>query len=261
MLKGLYTAWTGMVNEQNRMDIMTNNLANASTVGFKKEGSTSQAFDDILAVKIKDASLGDERLVQPLGYNNPGVKIGENYTDFTQGSFRVTDNTYDLAIAGEGFFAVEFTNKAGETSTLYTRAGQFTLTNEGYLVNENGDYVLDTQNRRIQLNTLIDSKIDNSGTIWQNDAAVAQIQVADFEDYNYLEKYGETYYRPVEGASLTQADAEIKSGYLEMSNVQIVSEMVNMIAITRAYESNQKIIQTYDGSLDIAVNQLGRLQG
>ena len=261
MLKGLYTAWTGMVNEQKRMDIMTNNLANASTVGYKKEGSTSQAFDDVLALKIKDASMGDERIVQPLAYNTPGVKIGENYTDFTQGSFRITENTYDLALAGDGFFAIELTNKAGETSTMYTRAGQFTLTNEGYLVNENGDYVLDVNNSRIQVDPLLDARIDDDGIIWQNEAQTAQIQVADFEDYNYLEKYGETYFRPVEGAALTQADAAVKSGWLEMSNVQIVSEMVNMISITRAYETNQKIIQTYDSSLEIAVTQLGRLQG
>lgn len=261
MLKGLYTAWTGMVNEQKRMDIMTNNLANASTVGFKKEGSTCQAFDDILAVKIKDASMGSEKIVQPLGYNSPGVMIGENYTDFTQGSFRITENTYDLALAGDGFFAIEFTNKAGETSTMYTRAGQFTLTSEGYLVNENGDFVLDASNNRIQVDPLLDARIDKNGIIWQNEAQVAQIQVADFENYDYLEKYGETYFRPVEGAALTQADAEVRSGWLEMSNVQIVKEMVNMITITRAYETNQKVIQAYDGSLEIAVTQLGRLQG
>ena len=92
MLKGLYTAYTGLINEQNRMDILTNNLANASTVGFKKEGSTSQSFDDILTVKIKDASVGVQN-VQRTGINNPGVKIGENYTDYSQGSFRVTGNT------------------------------------------------------------------------------------------------------------------------------------------------------------------------
>ena len=78
MVKGLYTAYTGMINEQNRMDIMTNNLANASTVGYKKEGSTSQSFDDVLTVKIKDQSVG-MRNVQRLGVKNPGVKIGENY--------------------------------------------------------------------------------------------------------------------------------------------------------------------------------------
>lgn len=258
MVKGLYTAYTGMVNEQNRMDIMTNNLANASTVGYKKEGSTSQSFNDVLTVKIKDQSVG-MRNVQRIGIKNPGVKIGENYTDYTQGSFRITDNTYDLALAGDGFFAIEFTNKAGETDTKYTRAGQFTLNKDGYLVTEEGDYVLDTQNRRIRLNTLLDSKITDDGTIYQNDQAVARIQVTDFEDYDYLEKYGETYYQPIEGDKTTTADAQVKSGYLEMANVQIVSEMVNLISITRAYESNQKVVQTIDGTLDVAANQIGKL--
>lgn len=258
MLKGLYTAYTGMLNEQNRMDILTNNLANASTVGFKKEGATSQSFDSVLAVKIKDQSVGAKN-VQRIGINHPGVKIGENYTDYTQGSFRITGNTYDLALSGQGFFAVEFTNKTGETSTLYTRAGQFTLNKDGYLVNENGDYVLDTQSKRIKLNTLAETAIASDGTIEQNGIPVAKIQVADFEDYNYLEKYGETYYKPVQGAKLTQSDAEVKSGYLEMANVQVVSEMVNLISITRAYESNQKIIQTYDNTLEIAATQLGRV--
>ena len=259
MVKGLYTAYTGMINEQNRMDIMTNNLANASTVGYKKEGSTSQSFDDVLTVKIKDQSVG-MRNVQRLGVKNPGVKIGENYTDYSQGSFRITGNTYDLALSGEGFFAIEFTNKAGETDTKYTRAGQFTLNKDGYLVTEEGDYVLDTQNRRIRLNTLIDSSITDDGTIYQNGQAVAKIQVTDFEDYDYLEKYGETYYQPIQGAKTIAAKAQVKSGYLEMANVQIVSEMVNLISITRAYESNQKVVQTIDDTLDVAVNQIGRVQ-
>lgn len=259
MVKGLYSAYTGMINEQNRMDIMTNNLANATTVGFKKEGTTSQAFNDILAVKIKDESVGLSN-VQKIGINNPGVKIGENYTDYSQGSFRITDNTYDLALSGDGFFAIEFTNKAGETSTKYTRAGQFTLNKEGYLVTQEGDYVLDTSNKKIQLDTLKDAAINKSGMIIQDGRNVAQIQVVDFENYDYLEKYGETYYQPIEGAKMIQTDASVNSGYLEMSNVQTVSEMVNMISITRAYESNQKILQTIDNSLDIAVNQLGRVQ-
>ena len=258
MLKGLYTAYTGMLNEQHRLDPLTNNLANASTVGFKKEGATSESFRDVLTVKIKDTST-NSYMNERIGRANPGVKIGENYTNYTQGSFRITDNTYDLALAGEGFFAIEFTNKAGETSTMYTRGGQFTLNRDGYLVTEDGDYVLDTQSRRIRVDTLQDAKIADDGTITQNDVAVARIGLVDFEDYDYLEKYGETYYRPVEGARTTPATALIKSGYLEMSNVQVVSEMVNLIAITRAYESNQKIIQTYDSSLEIAATQLGRV--
>ncbi len=259
MVKGLYSAYSGMLNEQNRMDIMTNNLANATTVGFKKEGSTSQSFNDVLAVKLKDESVGLSN-VQRIGINNPGVKIGENYTDYSQGSFRITGNTYDLALSGDGFFAIEFTNKAGETSTKYTRAGQFTLSREGFLVTQEGDYVLDSTNRRIQLDTLKDSVIDKQGNIMQDGQRLAQIQVVDFENYDYLEKYGETYYQPIEGAEIIDADVTVNSGYLEMSNVQTVTEMVNMIAITRAYESNQKILQTIDNSLDIAVNQLGRVQ-
>lgn len=258
MLRGLYTAWSGMVNEQNRMDIMTNNLANASTVGFKKEGATSQAFDDVLTVKLKDRSVGLST-VERTGIRNPGVKIGENYTDYGQGSFRDTGNTFDLALSGEGFFAIEFTNKADETTTMYTRAGQFTLNKEGYLVTQDGDFVLDTNNRRIQLDTLKTTDIDKTGTIRQEGTVIAQIQVADFENYDYLEKYGETYYRPIQGAEATNGTATINSGYLEMANVQIVSEMVNMISITRAYEANQKLIQTYDNSLEIAT-QLGKIQ-
>lgn len=258
MVKGLYTAYTGMTNEQHRMDVLTNNLANVTTVGFKKEGSTSQAFDDILTVKLRDASVGLNN-VQRTGINNPGVKIGENYTDYTEGSFRITDNTYDVALAGDGFFVIEFTNKAGETSMKYTRAGQFTLNREGYLVTEEGDYVMDTQNRRIQLNTLLDSVIDKDGTIYQNGTRVATIQVADFENYDYLEKYGETYFEPIEGAQFIDSDAEIYSGYLEMSNVKSVQEMVNLITISRQYESNQKIIQTIDSTLEQTV-QLGKLK-
>ena len=258
MLKGLYTAYTGMINEQHRMDTMTNNLANVSTVGFKKEGATSQAFGDILTVKIKDASMGSTHITQPLGYDNPGVKIGENYTDYTQGSFRITDNTYDLALAGDGFFAIEYTNKANETSTLYTRNGQFTLTSDGYLVTEDGDYVTDTQSRRIRLDPLLESTITSDGTIYQNGTAVARIRVVDFDNYDYLEKFGENLYRLQEGGNAANVNTEIRSGYLEMSNVNIVSEMVNLIAITRQYESNQKVIQAYDESLE-TTTQLGRL--
>ena len=259
MLKGLYTIHTGLRNEQNRMDIMTNNLANASTVGFKKEGSTSQAFSDIFAYKVKDTSVGVENK-QRIGINNPGVKIGENYTDYSQGSFRITNNTFDLALSGEGFFAVEYMNNAGEIDTKYTRAGNFTLDIDGFLMTKDGDYVLSSNDQRIQVDTLNDAKIDENGNIYQDGRLVAKIKVVDFQDYNYLEKYGDTYYQPVEGAELTESNAKVISGYLEMSNVQVVTEMVNMISITRAYETNQKIMQTYDASLEIAVNQLGKLQ-
>lgn len=257
MVKGLYTAYTGMVNEQHRMDVLTNNLANSTTIGYKKEGSTSQSFDAVLAYKLKDTSE-PANIPKRIGVNNPGVKIGENYTDYTQGSLKITDNPYDLALSGEGFFNVEFTNKNGETSTKYTRDGSFTVNTEGYLVTKDGDYVLGT-NGRIRLNPLTGSRIDSDGIIWQNDVQVAQLKITDFADYNYLEKYGENFLQPVEGATLRDANVKVFSGYLEASNVNIVTEMVDLITITRQYESNQKIIKSIDSTLEISSTQLGRV--
>lgn len=258
MLKGLYTAYHGMVNEQNRMDVLTNNLANVSTNGFKKEGTTSQTFDEVLAYKIKDTSESPN-VAKKLGSLSLGVKIGENYTDYSQGSLKNTGNTFDMALNGQGFFAVEYKNKSDETSVKYTRDGSFTLNQDGYLVTEDGDFVLGTGDEKIQLDPLKDTKIDESGNIYQDDDEVGQILIADFADYNYLEKFGENMYTPIEGATLQASSSTVSPGYLETANVQIVSEMVNMISIARAYENNQKLIQTYDQSLEIAVTQLGKL--
>lgn len=257
MVKGLYTAYSGMINEQHRMDVLTNNLANSTTVGFKKEGTTSQSFDSVLAYKVKDTSDAPN-IPRRIGINHPGVKIGENYTDYGQGSFKITDNTYDLALSGDGFFNIEFTNKGGETSTKYTRDGSFTLTSDGYLTTKDGDYVIGT-NGRIRLDPLKETSIDSQGRFFQDNNLVATLQITDFADYNYLEKYGENLYNAVEGATVQNADVKVYSGYLEMSNVQIVTEMVDLIAVTRQYEANQKIIKAYDSTLDIAANQLGRV--
>ncbi|MDD6655792.1 MAG: flagellar basal-body rod protein FlgF [Lachnospiraceae bacterium] len=257
MVKGLYTAYTGMLNQQNKVDVIANNLANAATTGFKKEGSTSEAFDAVLAYKIKDQTSAFRG--KKIGTMNLGVKIGENYVDYSQGAFETTNNTYDLALSGKGFFCIEFTNKSGETSTKYTRDGSFTLNVDGYLVTKDGDYVLDEEGKHIKLDPLSDARIDENGTIFQNDQRVTTIGLEDFEDYNYLEHYGENYYQPVEGATMIEADAKVFEGYLEASNVQVVSEMVELISATRTYESNQKVIQTIDETLDKAVNQLGKV--
>ena len=257
MVKGLYTAYTGMVHQQSRMDILSNNMANSATVGFKKEGSTSEAFKDVLAYKIKDTSEGF--YARGIGSMNLGVKIGENYTDFSQGAFKATENPYDLAISGSGFFACEYTNKAGDTSVKYTRDGSFTLTKEGNLVTKDCDFVLDTNGRHIRLDTMSQASIDQAGRIYQNGALVAQVQVTDFADYNALEHFGENYYQPVEGAAQIAADATIYSGHLEQSNVTVVSEMVELIEVSRNYETNQKVIQTIDNTLEIAANQLGKI--
>lgn len=258
MVKGLYTAYTGMINEQHRMDVITNNLANSDTTGYKKEGATSQSFDSLLAIKIKDASESGG-LPRSIGNASLGVKIGENYTDYSQGSFKVTGNTYDLAISGDGFFNIEYTNKSGETSTKYTRDGSFVVNTEGYLVTKDGDYVIGTDGGRIKIDPTKEVAIDVLGNIRQGDNLAGKIKITDFTDYNYLEHFGENYYQTVDGATEKNYYGTIRQGYLETSNVRVVEEMVEMISISRQYESNQKLITTIDGTLDIASKQLGKV--
>lgn len=267
MVKGLYTAWTGMVNEMNRLDVITNNLANADTNGYKKEGATAESFKTQLAMRIKDSSVPTWR-ARRIGDVNMGVKIGETYTDYDQGSFKVTDNKYDCAIDGNGFFAISFTDKAGNTSVKYTRDGAFTISTDGFLRTKDGDYVLNQNgaqngdpaaNNFIQLDPNVDFTIDQAGFIYQNDQLAGQIGLIDFENYDFLSKYGENMYDLVEGGQVIASNANIEQGYIEASNVKVVDEMVTMITIARAYESNQKMIQTFDGMLDKAVNQVGRV--
>lgn len=278
MLKGLYTAYTGMINEQHRMDVLTNNLANANTNGYKKEGATAQSFKDQLALKIKDWSDAP-RLARGLGIINPGVKIGEGYVDWSEGPMRETSNTFDLAIGGRGFFAVQYTNKAknierdvaNQTDIMYTRDGNFTLgyrDNKNYLMTQDGDFVLSKSGSPIEINPNLPVEINTLGQIIQDGETVETIGVFDFESvqypdgryaYNNLEHYGENFFIPVDGAEAEAIQGEVYAGFLEQSNVSVVDEMVTMIAVQRNYDTNQRMITTIDETLDIAVNQLGKV--
>ena len=257
MVRGLYTAYTGMINQQKRLDTVTNNLANASTTGFKREGLTSKSFDQMLTVKLNDLSV--PYLNEGIGKMSLGVKIGENYTDYSQGSLKETGNTYDLALAGNGFFTISYTDKKGNTSEKYTRDGEFTMDSEGYLRTLEGDYVQgEGGNIMIPVETS-EVFIRDNGDIYADGEYVDSLRIVDFEDYNNIEKFGENLYNVVDGATETESTAAVKQGYLEMSNINVVKEMVEMITISRAYESNQKLIQTEDDMLDKSVNQVGKV--
>lgn len=248
MVRGLYTAYTGMVNSQHRLDVVSNNLANATTTGYKKEGCTTQSFDAVYGIKIKDATVG--HVNQNIGKLSLGAKIGETYRNWEQGSFVTTDNTYDFALSGKGFFTISFTNKAGETSTMYTRDGSFQMNADGYLVTKDGDYVLGEGGNPIQLPTDVSQlTVDSTGGIYADGQYVDTFGIVDFEDYNYIEAYGENLYRAVDGAVTTDSTAAVNQGYIESSNINVVTEMVDMINISREYESNQKIVNAIDEML------------
>lgn len=257
MLRSLYTAYTGMLNEQRRMDIMSNNLANATTAGFKMESSTSQSFDKVLGIKIRDVSEAYND--RPIGRMSLGVKIGEVFTDFQQGALRETSGKYDLALSGEGFFAVRFVDEKGNESEKYTRDGNFRLTKDGFVTDVYGNQ-LKTENGVLQVPIdVANISISVDGKVFADNKVIDRIKVVDFENYDYIEKFGNNLYKTVDGAKEKDPSAQVLQGYIEQSNVNPVREMVNLITITRAYEANQKMIQSSDLIMEKAVNSVGKV--
>ena len=219
-----------------------------------------------MSFRLKDSS--NAYMPKKLGGITYGVHLGQVYTDYSTGSFKVTDNTTDFAIDGNGFFAIAFTDKQGNTSVKYTRDGSFTVNTEGYLVTKDGDYVLNatgamngdpSRNNFIQVDPNATVTVNKMGYVIQNDQVVGTLGVVDVDNYDYLEKYGENMYNLLDGGNRIATDAKVEQGVLETSNVNVVNEMVNMITIQRAYEANQKVITSIDSTLDRAVNNVGRV--
>lgn len=257
MVRGLFTAWTGLETQQKRLDVISNNMANSATAGFKAENVTTQSFDDVLTLKIKDNSEGFRN--REIGNMSLGVKLGEVYTDYSQGSLRETGNNFDMALNGKGFIKVNVTDKNGNASVKYTRDGSFTMDRNGFVVDANGSRV---QSKSGDLQVPTDASeivIDVDGKVYADGQYVDQIDVVDFEDYDYLKKYADNYYGAIDGAKEKDSNAVVVQGYVEQSNVNVISEMVEMINITRAYEANQKVMQTIDSSLDQVVNTVGKI--
>lgn len=257
MLRSLYTGWTGMYTEQKRLDVIANNMANATTVGYKKEGVTSQSFDDSLTIKIRDASENWKK--REIGDMSLGVKIGEVYTDYAQGSLVETGDTYDLGLEGEGFFVVNVTDSNGITHESLTRAGSYHITSDGYIVDVDGNHL---QSEAGDLQVSVDAGevvIDTDGSVYEDGVMTDRILIKDYEDYNYLKKFGDTYYRAVDGAVEKDASGIVRQGYTEQSNVNVVNEMVSLINITRAYEAGQKVIKSIDTVIEEAVTSVGKV--
>jgi flagellar basal-body rod protein FlgG len=257
MVRGLYTAYTGMVNEQKRLDIIANNLANSATIGYKEENVTNQSFDELLTIKVKDESEAYNN--RPIGNMSLGVKLGEVYTNFGQGSLRQTSNTYHMGLEGKGFFTLSVTDRAGNESTKYTRNGSFTMTKDGHIVDADGNHLMGEGGEIIIPADAANTVVDEGGAIYADGVYVDTLQIADFEDYDYLIKSGDTMYQALEGAIEIPGSALVRQGFTEQSNVNVVSEMVEMITVTRAYEANQKVIQSVDKTLDLAANSVGRI--
>ena len=258
MIRGLYTSGWGMLTQQQRMDVVSNNLANAATVGFKKDTLSLEAFPDILARRIYDR--GDNPTTRSLGSMTMFNNLAEVKTNFTQGVFEDTGLSTDLAIDADpnAFFVVAAAGENGEAEQFLTRDGAFHLTANGLLVTRNGDPVLGREGA-IVLPAGEDFTVRGDGSVEVDGVVTAQLLLRRIENPESLRKTGENLLVATEQTQDGVFNGRIVQGRLEQSNVDSVREMVDMITVLRAYETNQKMIQYQDETLDKACNQIGRL--
>ncbi|MCH5291234.1 MAG: flagellar basal-body rod protein FlgF [Treponema sp.] len=262
MIRGWYIGASGMNAQQNRLDAISNNLANVDTTGFKRDIATSKSFSELLirrtrADGVYETPFGSADVAPIVGKLGLGVETNELYTDFSQGSFKSTDTATDFALNGKGFFAVQTPD--GER---YTRNGDFFLGKEGVLLTKEGYPVLG-ENGPIHVD---DDKfhVNEDGMIYAKDVdgiPVDRLRIVRFENERYLKKQGGSLWRTTEisgGAHIAEGDERPKvlQRYTETSNVNVVNEMVQMIEVNRAYEANQKSIQSEDSMMDTLWNRV-----
>jgi len=258
MVRGLYKATQGMLYESMRLDVISNNLANANTHGYKKGrigiNSSFETFYDA-QVKLLLASEEAEE-IYPLNpsentYEPPTLMYTRYDIDYAEGTMRHTENPFDIAIQGNGFFCVQTPN-----GVRYTRDGAFTLNANGDLVTQAGYQVLG-RNGPINIQGG-EFEVDEKGGVFADKVQVDTLRTTDFPQPYQLTKIGDNLFEPSDAnvREIFAADAKIMQGYIEESNVEIVREMVQMIESLRNYESYQKTIQSIDESIQ-QINDAG----
>lgn len=253
-----------MVTETVRTDTIANNLANTNTTGYKRDEAVDREFEPMLLRRINDHSSNDVTSFKGFSVGSQAPVVGEmglgSYTreiatDHAQGSMQATGNPLDLAIEGQGYFAI-----ATPQGVRYTRDGSFTRSAQGQLVTRNGQAVLDTQGQGIIIpGNASNISIGAKGQIIVDGQDVAQLQFVQFNDRRAVIKQGNSLYFPQNGAQPQAATGDIQQGLLERSNVNTVSEMVNLINNYRVYEAGSKAVITQDSMLDKSVNEVGRV--
>ena len=278
MLRGFYTAASGMLTQQRRTEMLTNNISNANTTGYKADQTSVRSFPELLLGNMQsnkiptDNKLGIPKMSQ-VGSLSTGVYVQEANPLFTQGTLEETELNTDIALADENLPIIEETGKKGsvlftiqdnEGQLCYTRDGSFTLDGQGYLTTPKGYYVLDENNERIQLESDRFTVTDN-GAILEGNIQTARLGIGYSDNpSNQLEKDGEGLYRTIDNAlpsayAAEDLDFSTKQGFLEGSNVDQSRTMTEMMSAYRSFEANQKVLQAYDKSLDKAVNEVGKL--
>ncbi|MGF7184802.1 flagellar basal-body rod protein FlgG [Desulfitispora alkaliphila] len=261
MIRGLYTSGHGMKVQGKMHDINANNLANADTDGFRKDIGIKQSFPEVLLYRMEDA--GDKRnnpsmLPPRVGTISTGVLLEEVVTTHnTPGVLKETGRRLDAALTGPGYFTVNVDPELAIEGERYTRQGRFQVDGEGRLVNGQGHPVIG-ENGEIFVDGA-DVTIGGAGEVAVDGVVVDRLRIVNFNPDD-VEKAGNTHFLHQNPEQVELVDEpSVKWGFLEGSNVDPVSEMVNMIKGIRNYEANQKAVQAHDETLDKAVNDLGRV--
>lgn len=262
MIRGIYTAISGLINQEAKQDVISNNLANANTTGYKKDDLITKKFDDVL-IENRDKIVNGKNVRNPIGKLSMGSKIDETFINYEQGTVQATDKDTDFAIQGSGFFTVSRNNGVND-ERYYSRDGHFHVNREGYLVNDMGDRLLakDGDGEVGPINVVVDGKVAKikcnvKGEITLNGVPKYKMYISDFRDYKSLKKAGDNLYfgqNPIESTEVI-----VHQSSLEKSNINVMNEMSDMMVTMRSFESNQKIIQSLDETLGKAVNEVGRV--
>lgn len=235
MIKGIYIALSGAVLKRRNMDIFAQNIANVNTPGYKKERIFFK--DYIIPVDNKRDLTDDGRVM---------ADLSKSTIDFSSGTIQRTGNTLDLAINGEGFFALE--------EGRYTRNGNFMISSDGYLATKDGVKVLGEGGPIAVQGSRID--ISPSGDVLVYDALSGKVKIVNFPDPGVLKKLSGGMFATAETGE--PVNSQVSQGFLEQSNVNAIQEMVQMMASTREFEAYQKIIHSFDDASSKTINEMGK---
>lgn len=288
MFRGVYAATSGMIAAGRKQQMLTNNLANAETPGFKQDQTVLRAFPDILIQRIRDEK-GLNVQGKPsfpgntkLGVMHTGVYAQEGILSFGQGTLQSTGFALDFALVDEGvvnpatnakgslFFAVQ----KSDGEIRYTKNGQFTISPDGYLTTSDGYYVLSQAGQPIQVNDPESLQVMEDGRMFQYNAAgqpqeIGRLMIAFTDEPNGLVKEGHGLLRwagaengqPQDMTTLGFAPGsfQVMQGFIEGSNVDVTQTMTDMMSTYRLFEANQKVLQAYDRSMEKTANEVGRV--
>jgi len=259
MDNGIYAALTGALAQIRRLDLVSNNLANANTAGFKADKPVFEEFNTPRPATVQGPLVADPtheaNVMGAKPRRNQYTACAGTITDHSPGSLNETGGSLDLAIKGRGFFVIE--TPGGQR---YTRNGCFSRSTEGELVTAKGHAVLDRDGRRISLSEVGEVLVGNDGAITQDGVDIASLQIVDFPDTQTLEKQGDSFFIS-QGSEppVRPEEFEVLQGHLERSNVNVVKGIVTMIEVARQFEAYQKVISYLKSAESRVINEVGKV--